>query len=98
MLPGRRTALIVCHAMSIAITVVLHAPVAGFSASRINSRLASLFAAASNSRFKIYSTRLRGPEFLERFLGSANHNFKLKSASLYSFDVAVLGIALELRR
>jgi hypothetical protein len=38
-------------------------------------------------------------EFLERFSGSANHNFKLKSAAIYnSFDVTVVGIALELRR
>ena len=45
--PGRRTALIVCHAMSIAMTVVLPAPVASFSAVlRINSGLASLLAFA----------------------------------------------------
>ncbi len=34
LLPGRRTALIVCQAMSIAMTVVLPAPVASFSARR----------------------------------------------------------------
>ena len=33
-LPGRRTALIVCHAMSIAMTVVLPVPVASFRATR----------------------------------------------------------------
>jgi DNA polymerase/3'-5' exonuclease PolX len=38
-------------------------------------------------------------EFLERFSGSANHNFKLKSVAIYnSFDATILGIALELRR
>ena len=48
-----RSALIVCHAMSIAITVVFPAPVASFSAKRINSGLASLFAEArwSSRRF-----------------------------------------------
>ena len=46
LLPRCRTALTVCHALSIAITVVLPAPVANFSASRINSGLASLLAAA----------------------------------------------------
>jgi hypothetical protein len=55
----------------------------------------------SHSQFSIQdlfdlSTRA---EFLERFSDSANHNFKLKAAALYTFfDVAVLGIALELRR
>ena len=46
----RRTALIVCQAMSMAMTVVLPAPVASFSARRISSGLASLFAAARWSR------------------------------------------------
>jgi hypothetical protein len=41
---GRRTALMVCHAMSIAMTVVLPAPVASFNASRMSSGLASLLA------------------------------------------------------
>ena len=41
LLPGRRTALIVCQAISIAMTVVLPAPVASFSASRSSSGLAS---------------------------------------------------------
>jgi hypothetical protein len=39
---GRRTALMVCQAISMAMTVVLPAPVASFSAKRINSGLASL--------------------------------------------------------
>ena len=55
LLPGRRTALIVCQAMSMAMTVVLPAPVASFSASRISSGLASLLAAArwSSSRLPL---------------------------------------------
>ena len=44
--PGRRTALIVCHAMSMAMTVVLPAPVASFSARRISSGFASRLALA----------------------------------------------------
>ena len=43
-LPGRRTAFIVCHAISMAMTVVLPAPVASLSARRISSGFASLFA------------------------------------------------------
>ena len=43
---GAADALIVCQAMSMAMTVVLPAPVASFSASRMSSGLASLFAAA----------------------------------------------------
>jgi hypothetical protein len=56
LLAGRRTALIVCHAMSIAMTVVFPAPVASFSASRNNSGLASLFADArwSGRRFPCF--------------------------------------------
>ena len=42
LLPERRTALMVCHAMSMAMTVVLPAPVASLSARRISSGLASL--------------------------------------------------------
>ena len=41
LLPGRRTALMVCQAMIIAMTVVLPAPVASFRARRISSGLAS---------------------------------------------------------
>jgi hypothetical protein len=44
LLVGRRTALIVCQAMSMAMTVVLPAPVASFRARRISSGLASLLA------------------------------------------------------
>ena len=44
LLLGRRTALTVCQAMSIAITVVLPAPVASFSAKRVSSGLASRLA------------------------------------------------------
>jgi hypothetical protein len=39
LLPGARTAFAVCHAMSIAMTVVLPAPVAIFSARRKSSGL-----------------------------------------------------------
>ena len=39
LLPGRRTALSVCQAISIAMTVVLPAPVASFSASRSMLRI-----------------------------------------------------------
>ena len=44
LLPGCRTALTVCQAISIAMTVVLPAPVASFSARRISSGLACSFA------------------------------------------------------
>src|SRR4029453_17774170 len=50
LLLGRRTALIVCQAISIAMTVVLPAPVANLSASRISSGLASLLALARCSK------------------------------------------------
>ena len=50
LLCGWRTALMVCQAMSIAITVVLPAPVASFSARRMSSGLASLLALARCSR------------------------------------------------
>ena len=49
-LPGRRTALMVCHAISIAITVVLPAPVASFRASRARPGLACSLAASIWSR------------------------------------------------
>ena len=58
LLPGRRTALIVCQAMSIAMTVVLPAPVASFSARRSSSGLASLLAAARCSRNRLPLLRL----------------------------------------
>ena len=50
LLCGRRTALMVCQAISIAMTVVLPAPVASFSARRISSGLASLLALVRCSR------------------------------------------------
>lgn len=53
LLPGRRTALMVCQAMSMAITVVLPAPVANFKARRISSGLASLFALVRCSRNRL---------------------------------------------
>jgi len=43
-LPGRRTALTVCQAISIAMTVVFPTPVASFNAMRNSSGFASLFA------------------------------------------------------
>ena len=46
LLVGCRTALTVCHAIIIAITVVLPAPVAIFRARRVNSGLASRLALA----------------------------------------------------
>ena len=45
-LPGRRTALTTCHAMSMAMTVVLPAPVASLSASRERPGFACSLAAA----------------------------------------------------
>lgn len=42
-LAGRRTALTVCHAINMAMTVVFPAPVANLKASRINSGFASRF-------------------------------------------------------
>src|SRR5262247_1822034 len=50
LLLGRRTALMVCQASSMAMTVVLPAPVASFSANRMNSGLASWLALAKCSR------------------------------------------------
>ena len=50
LLCGWRAALIVCQAMSIAMTVVLPAPVASLSAKRISSGLASLLALARWSK------------------------------------------------
>ena len=50
LLLGCRTALMVCHAMIMAITVVLPAPVASFRARRDSSGLASLLALARRSR------------------------------------------------
>jgi hypothetical protein len=44
LVPGWRTALTVCQAISIAMTVVLPAPVASFSATRSSSGFASLLA------------------------------------------------------
>jgi len=45
-LPGRRTALTVCQAMIIAMTVVFPAPVASFGASRARPGLAPSLAAS----------------------------------------------------
>lgn len=50
LLPGWRTALMVCQAMSMAMTVVLPAPVASFSAMRNRSGLDIAFAPARWSR------------------------------------------------
>ena len=51
LLLGRRTALIVCHAISMAMTVVLPAPVASFRESRGQiAGFASLFALSRCSR------------------------------------------------
>ena len=47
---GCRTALMVCQAMIIAITVVLPAPVASFNAARNSPGLASLLAFSSRCR------------------------------------------------
>src|SRR6266480_2628657 len=57
LLVDRRTALTVCHAISMAITVVLPAPVASFSASRINSGLASALDEAGQPTQKIIERR-----------------------------------------
>ena len=56
-LVGRLTALTVCQAMSIAITVVLPAPVASFSASRARSGFACSFTSSSRSRISRTSRR-----------------------------------------
>ena len=47
---GWRTALMVCQAMIMAITVVLPAPVASFNASRLSPGFASLWAALSSAK------------------------------------------------
>ncbi len=49
-LPGRRTALMVCQATTIAMTVVLPAPVASFRASRASPGFASSLACSRSSR------------------------------------------------
>lgn len=49
LLPGRRTALIVCHAISMAMTVVLPAPVASLRARRSRRGLASRLAASDQA-------------------------------------------------
>ncbi len=60
-LPGRRTALMVCQAMIIAMTVVLPAPVASFKARRISSGFASWLALARCSRNRFAGlARVRG--------------------------------------
>jgi len=55
LLLGRRTALVVCQAMSMAITVVLPAPVASLRARRISSGFASWLALARWS-MKVWPT------------------------------------------
>ena len=59
-LPRRRTALTVCQAMIIAMTVVLPAPVASFRASRARPGLASSPARSSWSRSRRSSRPPRG--------------------------------------
>lgn len=58
LLPGLRTALIVCQAMSMAMTVVLPAPVASLSARRMRSGLASLLTLARSERMRFPETDL----------------------------------------
>ena len=60
LLLGRRTALMVCQAMSMAMTVVLPAPVASFSARRMSSGLASWLALARCSRKALPASRCSG--------------------------------------
>ena len=49
---GRRTAFTVCHAMSMAMTVVFPAPVASFSAMRKSSGFASRFTLSRSSKMR----------------------------------------------
>ena len=69
LLPGRRTALTVCQAISIAMTVVLPAPVASFSASRIEFGVRVALTA-----FRLSSSRLPDAE-LRRDLGQPDRRF-----------------------
>ena len=85
LLPGRRTALIVCQAMIIAMTVVLPAPVASFSARRISSGLASLLALARCSR-----KPLAGLAQLRRDLGQPDGGFDRFDLAEERADVAEL--------
>ena len=57
---GCRTALMVCQAMTIAMTVVLPAPVASFRAIRSNSGLASWFTSPSRSNTLLSAALSRG--------------------------------------
>ena len=57
---GRRTALMVCQAINIAMTVVFPAPVANLSASRDRSGLASLLALTRWSRNPLPALPVRG--------------------------------------
>ena len=52
LLDDRRTALMVCQAMIIAMTVVLPAPVASFNASRMSPGFASLLALSRSSKMR----------------------------------------------
>lgn len=56
---GERTAFTVCHAINIAMTVVLPEPVAIFRARRNSSGFASLFAASSCFQMCAYCCRRR---------------------------------------
>ena len=70
-LAGRRTALMVCQAMSMAMTVVLPAPVASLSASRESPRLACSFVALRRSRKSRPSLPGRGATSVSQMTASA---------------------------
>ncbi|MCS5693945.1 hypothetical protein NZK33_18460 [Cyanobium sp. FGCU-6] len=71
LLPGWRAALMVCQAISIAITVVLPAPVASFKAIRNRSGLASSLALSSFSRMSLPRLPISGATSVSQIAVSA---------------------------
>ena len=77
LLLGRRTAFTVCQAISIAITVVLPAPVASLSAMRKSSGLASLLTDSNRSRI-LRPSRSLGATSMSQITVSTASNWQKK--------------------
>ena len=75
---GWRTALIVCQAISMAITVVLPAPVASLRAMRDNSGLASRFTAANCWLISFALARALGATSVSQMMVSAASTWQKK--------------------
>ena len=73
-LDGRRIAFTVCQAMSMAMTVVLPAPVASFSAMRESSGFASSLARSMSSRKPRPRSPRRGATSVSQMIVSAASN------------------------